>query len=315
MNIAMEKLKEFFKRDQYARHSGIELVSVSPGHALARIRRTMMSHEVDLSFLDTPEVLGLIFYPRKDFAAFGAGTVHFIDVGEGVRIGCRFYTAGKDFPSLLYFHGNGETAGDYEDVAPLFNRLGINLFVADYRGYGLSSGRPTVTNLLHDAHPVFRGFQEIVKKENCRERYFLMGRSLGSVPAVELAYHYQDEIRGLIVESGGANLVARLLHLSGIEMTDVPTHRLEEASNREKIRHVHTPTLVIHAEYDMLIPLEEGRALYDASAAADKQLFIVPGADHNDLWQVGGESYYGTIGEFVKDHSSSHLSAPDRGEE
>jgi alpha-beta hydrolase superfamily lysophospholipase len=271
----------------------------------------MMSHEVDVSFLDTPEVRGLIFYPRRDSAVPETGAVHFIEVGQDVRIGCRFYPASKDCPSLLYFHGNGETAGDYEEVAPLFNRLGINLCVADYRGYGLSGGSPTVTTLLEDAHPVFRGFQKIVEQDYGGGRCFLMGRSLGSVPAVELACHYQDEISGLIVESGGADLLARLLYLSGIEVTDAPLRRLKEVSNRVKIRRVQTPTLVIHAEHDMLIPLEEGRALYEASAAADKQLFIVPGADHNDLWQVGGERYYGRIGEFIREHCSP----PGRGAE
>lgn len=272
-----------------------------------------MSHEVDLSFLDSHEVLESFFYPRKDFAPSWRGAVHIIEVEKGVGIGCRFYLAGTDYPSLLYFHGNGETAGDYGDVAPLFNRMGINLFVADYRGYGLSGDRPTVTNLLRDAHPIFRGFKEIVKNGNCREDYFLMGRSLGSVPAVELAFHYQDEIRGLIVESGGADIFARLLQLSGIEVAAESRYRLVEASSREKIRHVYAPTLIIHAEYDMLIPLQEGRALYDASAAPDKDIFIVLDADHNDLWQVGGESYYGRIGAFIKDHRSSSPSTPDRG--
>ncbi len=261
-----------------------------------------MSHEVDLSFLDSPEVLGFIFYPRKDSVFSRAGAIHFIEVDEGIRIGCRFYRAENDFPSLLYFHGNGETAGDYEDVAPLFHRLGINLFVADYRGYGLSSGRPTVSNLFGDAHPIFRGFQEIIRKEHCREDCFLMGRSLGSVPAVELAFHYQDEIRGLVVESGGADIFTRLLHLSGIEVAEESRHQLEQASSREKVRHVHAPTLIITAEYDMLIPLQEGRALYDASTSRDKDLFIVLDADHNNLWEVGGECYYGAIGGFLKDH-------------
>jgi alpha-beta hydrolase superfamily lysophospholipase len=265
----------------------------------------MMSHEVDLSFLDSPEVSGFFFYPHKDSASSRAGAVHFIDVGEGVAVGCRFYRAGGEFPSLLYFHGNGETAGDYEDAAPLFNRMGINLFVADYRGYGLSGGRPTVTHLLGDAHPIFRGFQEIIKREHYREEYFLMGRSLGSVPAVELAFHYQDEIRGLIVESGGADIFARLLHLSGIEVAEESRRRLEQASSREKIRHVHVPTLIIHAELDMLIPLREGRALYAASAAPDTDLFVVPDADHNNLWAVGGDDYYGRIGAFVKDHCAA----------
>ena len=66
----------------------------------------------------------------------------------------------------------------------------INLFVADYRGYGLSNGRPTATNLLKDAHAIFQGFIAFLEELNYGGDIFIMGRSLGSVPALEIASHY-----------------------------------------------------------------------------------------------------------------------------
>ncbi|MFA4917159.1 MAG: alpha/beta hydrolase [Syntrophales bacterium] len=261
-----------------------------------------MSHNIDFSFLDIPEILSVIFYPRKDFYTPGLGTTHFVEVEKGVEIGCRFYLKAKDLPTILYFHGNGETAGDYEWVAPAFNQRDINLFVADYRGYGLSNGHPTITNLIRDAHPVYEGFKAILKKEECLGETFLMGRSLGSVPAIELSYHYQDEIKGLIIESGGANIFLRLFELFGIEVEESFRNKLEEASNKTKIRQVNIPTLVIHAESDTLLPVQNGVDLYENSGAEKKDIFIVPGADHNNLWQIAGDEYYRKIEDFVKTH-------------
>ena len=145
-------------------------------------------------------------------------------------------------------------------------------------------------------------FKEIMKREGCSGNLFLMGRSLGSVPVIELAYHYQDEIKGLIVESGGADIFHRLFTLFGLKVEESMRSKLEEASNKAKIRLIHTPTLVIHAELDTLLPLQEGRELYENSGAEDKEMFVIAGADHNNLWQIGGDNYYQKIEALVKAH-------------
>lgn len=257
-------------------------------------------HDIDLSFLDVPEVLSFVFYPRRDFST-GCGVTCFVDVGGGVRLGCKFYACGEGRPAILYFHGNGETAGDYDEVSWLFTDRGINLFIAEYRGYGLSGGRPTVTSLLRDAHPVFKRFKDVALEEGWGG-LFVMGRSLGSVPAVELAYHYQDEIDGLIVESGVANTFTLFLNLFGVRVGGELRAKLEAVSNKAKIREVRVPTLIIHAENDTLIPVSEAIELYESSGAEDKELFIIPGADHNDLWFVAGEKYYDKVKSFVEKH-------------
>jgi alpha-beta hydrolase superfamily lysophospholipase len=264
-----------------------------------------MPHEsVDLSLLDRPEILKEVFYPRKSQSKPLAPNAqdHLIEVDEGVRVGCRYYTIGKNYPSLLYFHGKGTIVDDLDQSAPLFNKIGINLFVATYRGYGSSNGTPTITNMFKDSHRIYEGFKKIVDKYDFRRSLFVMGRSLGSLSAIELAYSHQDDLRGLIVESGPSNNLREWF--SSIIPLNSPIMRDDSAFlNKVKLRSIHKPTLIIHGEKDSLIPVNEGKELYDNSTAKDKRLVIIPNADHNNLFDVGKKQYYKAIEEFVKDHS------------
>lgn len=269
-----------------------------------------MSHEDDISFLDKPEILQIIFpvvYSPFYFQMAGGHsspdtTMRFIEVEEGIKIGCGFWVKGKEYPAVLYFHGNGETVGDYGWLAQRYFEIGVNLFVADYRGYGVSSGKPTVTNLLHDCHAIFKRFQKILEEEGHSADYFVMGRSLGSIPAVEMAYHYQGQFRGLVIESGSASNFHRLwTHLEASE-------REKQAGgkflNQEKIKEILIPTCIIHGEYDEIIPVQEGYELYQNSGAASKDILVIPGAGHNDLMMTGHDQYFGKIESFVKKNLS-----------
>ncbi len=267
-----------------------------------------MSYRIDLSLLDRPEILEVIFpvvyspfyslnylqFPPPDVPSYS------IEVEEGIKIDCGFWVVGKEYPSILYFHGNGETVASHDWVAPFYNQRGANLFVADYRGYGSSNGKPTISNMISDAHAIFKGFKEILSKESFNKSLFVMGRSLGSTPAIELAFNYQDEIRGLIIESGAANNFRRLWNYLGI--TENGTILAEESLflNKVKIRQVHKPTLIIHGEYDQIISVTEGEELYQSSGAQDKRILIIPGAGHNDIMTVKQNLYFDTIEEFKK---------------
>ena len=269
-----------------------------------------MSHDADYSFLDRPDILEVIFpiaySPLSMLTGFfnpslSKTATRFIDVAPGISIGCGFWSTGREFPTIFYFHGNGETAGVHEWVAPYYNQSKINLFVADYRGYDASGGKPTVTNMIQDAHPLFQGFKELLKNEGFFDRYFVMGRSLGSIPALEIAFHYQEEISGLIVESGTAHNF-RILW-SHLGKTERDTIENSEFINKVKIRSVYRPTLIIHGQNDSIIPVEEGKELYENSAAADKRLLIIPGADHNDVMVVQQNKYFQAIRELVTAYS------------
>jgi len=255
-----------------------------------------LPHQPDYSILDRPEILQFVFYPRRDWTPTPPGASdHLVPVEEGTSISCRFYPASTGDPCILYFHGNGEVACEHDWIAPLYNREGIGLFVADYRGYGLSDGTPSFSSMTADAHPLFDFFLKTVRSSGHSEPPFLMGRSLGSHSVVELAFHYPQQVRGLIVESGAPN-VARLASLFGLSSEGLADLR-ETISAR--IRSITLPILVIHGERDSLIPLSEATTLYGEIGSQEKRLVIIPGADHNDMMLIGMEQYFSAIREFV----------------
>ena len=268
-----------------------------------------MSHESNLSFLDTPEILDVVFpivYSPFHFFMAPAYSLpdtitRFIEVEQGIKIVCGFWVNGKELPTILYFHGNGEKVTDYNEIARFYIQRDVNLFVADYRGYGLSQGRPNITNMIRDAHSIFKGFGDIIKKEGYDSNIFLMGRSLGSISAVEIAYHYQDQLKGLIIESGTSTNFNRMWkHLVISEEDSVSS---EKFLNRVKLKSITIPTLIIHGEYDQIIPVQEGLELYEKSGSVDKDILIISGAGHNDLMLRGHEEYFNKIEEFINENS------------
>ncbi len=261
----------------------------------------MVDFDGGLQMYDDPDILYRLFYPRREVvgnAENPRALNRFVEVADGVSICCRFYPARTDGPNILYFHGNGEVAPDYDYVAPVYAQRGLNLFVADYRGYGGSSGIPTCTAMIKDAHPIFHDFTAYLSDGGFTGNLFVMGRSLGSAPAIELAFHYQGELKGLIVESGFAsarNQVARL----GVEYLFRDSQDPVGFGNDIKIRDVAIPTLIIHGEWDEIIPATEGRMLYELSGAGEKSSLFIPQAGHNDIMMVGLEAYMKAVETFT----------------
>jgi pimeloyl-ACP methyl ester carboxylesterase len=255
----------------------------------------------DRFFLDHPDILKFIFYPRRDEGRAVIppnATDVLVFVERDVHIGCRFYHGKQNGPNLLFFHGNGEIVSDYDGIAPLYAERGLNLFVADYRGYGFSGGTPTVSDMIRDTHPIFQEFLGFLKQGQYDGPVFVMGRSLGSGSALELASKEQDHISGLIIESGFSDTFD-LLNSLGIPLQLPQDAEDRLVSNREKITKIPIPTLFIHAEEDHIIPLYHARDLYEASGAEGKRLVIIPNADHNDLLWQGQVRYFEAILSFV----------------
>jgi pimeloyl-ACP methyl ester carboxylesterase len=125
-----------------------------------------------------------------------------------------------------------------------------------------------------------------------------MGRSLGSHPALELGANGADGFAGLIIESGASNLT-RLFSLGGVNPESPAVVELI-AGHEAKVRSIRLPVLIIHGEFDDLIPLERAAELYERlEGAASKEMVVIPGAGHNDLLWLGVEQYFEAIGRLV----------------
>ncbi len=244
--------------------------------------------------LEDPRLGSAVFYPRPDMPygpeAPGARD-QMVELPDGVQLRLRVYAAPEGAPGILFFHGNGETARDYDMLAARFAALPARLMIGEYRGYGPSSGTPSLMTFLDDAHPTLDAARTSLGPG---VPLLAMGRSMGSAPDIELAATRSDELAGLIVESGFARVVP-LLELIGLPARQLGIGEEHGPRSGEKMARVRQPTLIIHAEGDEILPIEEGERLFEACADPDKAFLRVPNAGHNDIQMRAAESYFVAI--------------------
>lgn len=250
--------------------------------------------------LDRPEIGKLLFYPRtcgKTAPPAGATDID-IEAAPGIYIGCRLFTADKQAPTILFFHGNGEIVTDYDEVGSMYTEQNINFLITDFRGYGWSGGSPSYSSLLDDSHILYKKLRQYLTDNGYNPDLLIMGRSLGSACAIELASTYNDEIKGLIIESGFAQTLA-LAKTLGIDITALDISEEDTFNNVAKIRKITKPTFILHGQMDTLIPLWQAEKLHAECGARSKELQMIPGANHNTMMAVGGIYYFQAIKQFV----------------
>ncbi len=253
--------------------------------------------QIDYSHLDHPQILQFLFHPRKETGTTVTipGSMEIAIPTEGdILIGGRLHIAGDRLPSILFFHGNGEIVADYDDLAPLYTKMGVNFFPIDYRGYGRSNGTPTVSAMMRDSHFVLKFIAAWLAEHDFSGPLIVMGRSLGSAPALEIASQHPDKVDGLVIESGFAYAFP-LLRRIGIDVAALGISETREMGNLSKIASFSKPTLIIHAEFDHIIPFSDGQALFEASPATRKNLLKIDGADHNNIFYHGMRPYLQAI--------------------
>jgi hypothetical protein len=261
----------------------------------------MVSLSYDYSKLDQPEVLKIIFHPRPELFPVSPPS-NSVDitfpVSDGVTLHGRFHLAATEDPNILFFHGNGETVSDYDEIGPFYTKYGMNFLAVDYRGYGKSTGNPTVTSMLADSYDVLAVAKEWLFTAGHTGPVLIMGRSLGSAAALELvSSSHSSDIAGLIIESGFATTLPLLMAL-GVDLSHLGITEEDGFRNVRKISTCTKPTLLIHGQYDEIIPLNSAAILQAQSPARSKELQVVPGASHNTVIAKGGELYFSVIKRF-----------------
>lgn len=254
----------------------------------------------NLSKIDTPEILPLLFQPPRgnieSCPAYAEDVA--LTVAPGVVIHCRFYPFAPDAPTLFYFHGGNESCESFNNVAENFIRHGMNIFLVSYRGYGKSTGSPSVASLFADGGIVFALATEKLKVQGYSGPLFVMGRSLGSVCAIDIVHTQSEMVKGLLIESGFCE-TAPLLQAIGVPLSSAALAEHEGFDNLRKIAEIKLPTLIFHGAKDGLVPGAQAEKLQSFSGARNKQFFIIPGADHDTVGATGGDLYFQKIKEFV----------------
>lgn len=250
----------------------------------------------DYGLLDRMGAASSIFFPRPDFTLAPEGATDCrIEVDQGVSLSARLYTVGLPQPTILYFHGNGEVVGDHDDISAFYRQIGVNLFVVDFRGYGRSDGSPSFATLVADGPPAAGGFHRLLDELGFTGKRYIMGRSLGAHPALEIAANAPDRFAGVIIESGAGSM-RRLAGRAGVAADEALAL---VAAHEAKVRSIAMPALVIHGERDELIPLASAAETYDTLGSTEKRFVVLQGAGHNDLLWLRAKEYFEAIAAFV----------------
>ena len=239
---------------------------------------------------------GIVFFPDPDLvgtpADFGLSYEDvFFEAADGVALhGWWVPQAGA--PVLVWFHGNaGNISHRLENIKLLHDLVGVQVFIFDYREYGRSQGRISREGTFLDAAAAYR-YVTATRGVPAGE-IVLFGRSLGTALATDLAI--QKPCRSLILESAFTNSSDMAKMLAPFLFDWRPKVPYD---NLGKIDKVKVPVFIIHGSDDEIIPVDMARRLF-AAANSPKDLYIIPGAHHNDTYVVGGKTYFEKLKSFI----------------
>lgn len=201
-------------------------------------------------------------------------------------------------PTVLYFHGNNRNIANHLEHTRHLHSLGYNVLLADYRGYGKSSGgKPNETKVYEDAEAVW---QYLIRQRGVKpQQAFIYGHSLGGAVAIDLALHH-PEAAGVIAESTFTSMQA----MGELEYGYLPVGLLlnQRFDSLQKIPGLKIPLLLIHGSWDEKVPVGMARQLYDA-APQPKTLLLIEGGEHSDSSTIGWVEYRAALSAFVKNYT------------
>jgi len=233
----------------------------------------------DPNLIGTPGDYGLeyeeVFFPAED----------------GVRLhGWWVPKAGA--PVLVWFHGNaGNISHRLENIKLLHDLAGVQVFIFDYREYGKSQGKINREGTFKDAAAAYRYVAETLKTPAVE--IVLFGRSLGTALATDLAVRVP--CRALIIESAFTNSSDMAKLFAPFMFDWRPSIPYDNLGKVDKLK---VPLLIIHGSDDEIIPVKMSHRLF-AAARDPKELYIIPGAHHNDTYLVGGRDYFERLKSFI----------------
>jgi fermentation-respiration switch protein FrsA (DUF1100 family) len=235
--------------------------------------------------LDHPILSSRMFYPRRESVV----DPFWVKASHGAKLACYRRDVGGDAPVVVFFHGNGEVVSDYvPDFSSLLTELGCGLVFAEYRGYGVSTGRPGLQSLLDDVAAVL----DAVDVPD--SRLVLYGRSIGSLAAIRGA-RLRPGAAALVIDSGIFDAAERILVRATPSELGVDAAVLAEAIAREldplpALAAFRGRTLILHTLGDDLVSVTHARRLFE-SAREPKRLVVFEGGDHNSIFEENRAEY------------------------
>jgi uncharacterized protein len=228
---------------------------------------------------ETPRDFGVAYEPLT------------IATKDGERLRAWLMPAPAPRARIVYFHGNGGNLSNWSPILAGIARRGYSVLAVDYRGYGVSTGRPSESGLYRDAEAVVT---RVWREADNRAPLVYWGRSLGSTVAAYAATVRRPD--AVIIEAGfpDGRSVVRGSPLAVLSLLGSYRFSTAEFMNRANV-----PVLVLHGDRDSVIPFELGRELYQRIQGSSKELVVIAGGDHNDAVARDEQAYWSAIDRFT----------------
>lgn len=238
----------------------------------------------------------LIYHPSKNIRFTPADIgLEYEDVNftafDGTNLHGWFVPAGDAKGTVLICHGNAGNISGRLDTIRIFDELGFDSFIFDYRGYGKSAGAPDEEGTYLDA---MAAWDYLTDKRNIPEdKIVIFGRSLGAAIAAYLASEVDP--RAVILESGFTSIPDMASKIYWY----LPARHLSRFyyPTAKHAARIDAPVLVIHSSEDELIPYSHGQKTFEA-ANEPKKLFTMTGS-HNDGFLINRNPYKNAIEKFL----------------
>ncbi|MDO9185492.1 MAG: alpha/beta hydrolase [Bacteroidia bacterium] len=206
---------------------------------------------------------------------------------------------------IMYCHGNRDHMDFYWERAKLLantktkNRFGV--LMIDYRGFGLSEGKPTEKGLYADVDAALKWLKI---KGLTNDRLIMYGFSLGSAPATKLSVgDYSMKPAKLLLEAPFASAEVMVQDASGLAMPGIFFTDLQ-INNAEEIKKVQQPFFWIHGEADDFLNIDtHGAIVYSHYNGIYKEANRIPNAGHGSIPETFGfQNYLNAVGDFITQH-------------
>jgi pimeloyl-ACP methyl ester carboxylesterase len=234
-------------------------------------------------------------FPGEDETPRGAGLPFdalTIETSDGERLRAWAIHGPEPKARIVYFHGNGGNLSNWSPILSAVARRGYRVLAVDYRGYGLSTGRPSERGLYRDVDAtIARPWTDAEGKLPL----IYWGRSLGGAMAAYAATVRKPN--GVIIEAGFADARSAVRGSPALAVLSLlASYRFPTA---DFINQANVPVLQLHGDRDSVIPIELGRELFQ-KITGPKEFVVIPGGDHNDQAPGDGDGYWSAIDSFIR---------------
>jgi fermentation-respiration switch protein FrsA (DUF1100 family) len=218
-----------------------------------------------------------------------------LETADGLKLSGWFIPGREDSGVVLFCHGNAGNISHRLASIQIFHRLGLNVFIFAYRGYGLSKGKITEPGIYRDAEAAWHYLVE--ERKFASGRIIIFGRSLGGAVASRLAR--QTKPGALILESSFTSLAA----MARSVYPYLPTKLIlrPKFNTAENLDRISCPILIIHSRQDEIIPFSHGVNLF-ALAREPKEFLEISGG-HNECFITSGEGYTAGLKKFLSTYA------------